>query len=233
MNSHALALVAVLGAALMFAVPSSNADTVKLADGTELEGVIKRVEGGKVFVVVCDEEWILDILDIASMDFNTPHILPPSSRVPLDHFLKDIEAQELVRNIQELEKTEEEISRKLVAIRSYWQTKQPISATDIAAWEATKKEFEKPLSRYQELLNDMYFHVLAQVDGYNALATEASKVYVGVKGIRIGSALVSKDDRKLPLKRFVPSNWYNTIFYDGYNVGFSEAQTKNESRDHE
>jgi hypothetical protein len=234
MRTYPVALAVVLSGALLLAVPPSNGDTVKFADGTEIEGVIKKVEGGRVFILIGEEERVFGILDIASMDFNTPHLMPAAANVPLDHFLKDIEAQELVRNIEELKKAEEEIRRRLVWIRSYWGQKPSVSATEITAWEATKKEFEKPLNRYQELLNDMYFHVLAQVDAYNTLATEASKVYVGVRGIRTGSSLVAKDNRKLPLKLFVPANWYNTIFYDGYNVGFNEAQIKmNSSQNHE
>ena len=75
----------------------------------------------------------------------------------------------------------------------------------VAAWNSTKETFRKPLSLYQELLNNMYFHLLAKVDEYNLLMKAASDVYVGVKGpFNVGSALVPKDLRELPLKKYVP-----------------------------
>jgi hypothetical protein len=52
------------------------------------------------------------------------------------------------------------------------------------------------------------------------------KVYVGVKGIRIGSSLISSDMEKLPLRKYVPGAWYDTIFYEGYNQGYDEAYQK-------
>jgi hypothetical protein len=229
-----VALSIVFAAALSINVPASSADTLRFADGSEVEGVIKKVESGKVVVVIGEDEMIFDILDIDAMDFNTPHLLPGAPNVPLDHFMKNIEAQELVRNVEELKKAEEEIRRMLVAIRGYWLRKQPVTAAELAGWEAAKEEFRKPLARYQELLNDLYFHVLAEVDEYNVLANEASKVYVGVKGIRTGSALVPREMRSLPLKRFVPATWYDTIFYEGYNLGFTDSQTRPESsKNHE
>jgi hypothetical protein len=160
------------------------------------------------------------------MDFNTPHLLPTPANVPIDHFLKDVEAQEIVRNLKDLETTAADIRRKLGQIRTYWAVKQPVSAEDEKGWEAAKEDFRKPLARYQEILNDLYFHVLARVDDYNLTAKEANKVYVGVKGIRIGSSLVTKDMTELPLRKYVPGAWYDTIFYDGYNVGYSDGYSK-------
>ena len=229
MKIQTLALFTIVTVALIL-VPALSADTVRFADGREVEGVIKKVESGSVFVTVGEDEQVFSILDIVSMDFNTPHLTATPPDVPLDHFLKSLEAQELVRNIEELKKAEEDIRRMLVIIRSYWLPKQPVTAAEIVRWEAAKEEFRKPFERYQEVLNDMYFHVLAEVDEYNILANEASKVYVGVKGIRTGSSLVPKDINHLPLKKFVPANWYNTIFYEGYNIGFNEAQIKRENK---
>jgi hypothetical protein len=31
---------------------------------------------------------------------------------------------------------------------------------------------------------------------------------------------------KLPLKKYVPSTWYDTIFYDGYSLGYDDAYQK-------
>jgi hypothetical protein len=79
---------------------------------------------------------------------------------------------------------------------------------------------------YQEILNDLYFHVLGRVDEYNGLMKQASKMYVGIKGVRIGSSLVPSDTERLPLRKYVPATWYDTIFYDGYNLGYSDATQK-------
>jgi hypothetical protein len=202
------------------------ADTLKFKDGTEREGVIKKVETGRVFVMVGTEMQEYDILTIDSMDFNTPHILPSTENLPMEHFLKNVEAQEVVRNFQELEKTEAEVRSMLVDIRAYWNRVQPIPTSELKGWETEKEEFRKPLSKYQELLNDLYFHFLARVDGYNAIAKEGSEVYVGVKGIRTGSSLVPKDMKQLPLTKYVPGAWYDTIYFDGYNRGYEEAYQK-------
>ena len=213
-------------AVLTLCAVTASADTLKFVDGRELEGVIKKVEAGKVSVAIGNEEKVFDILEIESMDFNTPHLLLPASKVPIDHFLKSFEAQEIVRNVEELDRAAADIRKKLGQIRTYWAGKEPIEASDVGAWHAAKEEFRKPLDRYQELLNDLYFHVLARVDEYNLMGKQASKVYVGVKGIRAGSPLVTKDMEKLPLKKYVPATWYDTIFYNGYDQGYSEAYVK-------
>jgi hypothetical protein len=211
---------------LIITATASFADTLKFKDGTEREGVIKKVETGRVFVMVGTEMQEYDILTIDSMDFNTPHILKTTENVPMEHFLKNVEAQEVVRNFEELEKTEAEVRSMLGDIRAYWNRVQPIPSSELRNWETEKEEFRRPLSRYQELLNDLYFHFLARVDGYNTIASEASDVYVGVKGIRTGSSLVPKDMKKLPLTKYVPGAWYDTIYFDGYNRGYEEAYQK-------
>lgn len=221
-----VALLTLVSIGLLLAAPAALADTLKFKDGTELEGVINRVETGKVFVMVRNEEKVFDILKIDRMDFNTPHLLTPAGNIPVEHFLKNFEAREVVRNFEELEKTESEVRSMLVEIRAYWNRAQPIPSKELAGWEMEKEEFRKPLSRYQELLNDLYFHFLARVDGYNAIAGEASDVYVGVKGIKTGSSLIPKDMKKLPLTKYVPATWHDTIYFDGYNRGYEEAYEK-------
>ena len=226
MLTRIFSLLAVLTLALFLAAPVARADTVKFRNGTELEGVIKRVEAGRVLVLIGNEEKLFNILEIQSMDFNTPHLLADAATVPLEHFLKDIDAQELVGNMEQMEKAKAEILKELGQIRMYWAAKQPITAAELAGWESAKEEFAKPLSRYQELLNDVYFPLFAKVDEYNLIGAEAGKIYVGVKGIRIGSPLVSKEMAKLPLKKYVPGTWWDTIFYEGYNRGYDEAYQK-------
>ena len=221
-----VALFTVLNVAFFLGTAASIADTVRFKDGTEMEGVIKKVEAGRVFILIGNEEKDFSILKIQSMDFNTPHLLANTGDLPVEHFLKNIQAQEVVRNFERLEKTEAEVRSMLAGIRAYWNRVQPIPASDVAGWEMEKEEFRKPLSRYQEILNDLYFHVLARVDGYNAIAKEASEVYVGVKGIKTGSPLVPKEMKKLPLTKYVPATWYDTIYFDGYNRGYEEAYEK-------
>jgi hypothetical protein len=226
MRTRIIILAIILAVGLLVVAPALFADTLKFKDGTEREGVIKKVETGRVFVMVGTEMQEFEILTIDGMDFNTPHILKSRENVPMEHFLKDVEAQEVVRNFQELEKTETEVRSMLADIRAYWNRVQPIPSSELKGWEMEKEEFRRPLSRYQELLNDIYFHFLARVDGYNAIAGEATEVYVGVKGIRTGSSLVPKDMKKLPLTKYVPGAWYDTIYFDGYNRGFEEAYQK-------
>src|SRR5438105_4893243 len=109
--------------------PASFADTMKLKDGTQMEGVIKKVENGRVFILVANEEKVVDILCVECIDFNTPHLFAIGN-VPVEHFLKNVEAQEVVRNFQELEKTEAEVRSMLMEIRAYWSRAQPIPSKD-------------------------------------------------------------------------------------------------------
>lgn len=212
---------------IVFVGTNANADIVYMNDGSTIEGVIKKVAGGQVVVQIGEEFKTVDILAVQSMDFTSPHLVGAPSGAPIDHFLKDIEAQEIVRNIEQLEKTSDEIEKLLMQIKTFWMIREPIAADRLGSWEAAKETFRKPLSKYQELLNDLYFHVLAKVDTYNLLMKEANDVYVGVKGpFNVGSPLVAKEMRELPLKKYVPAAWYDTIFYDGYNVGYDDAYTK-------
>jgi hypothetical protein len=226
MRIRILAIAALLTLVLLATSPTAFADTLTLKGGATIEGVIKKVETGTVYVQIGNEEKTFSILEIESMDFNTPHLLADTAKVPLDHFLKNIEAQEMVRNVEQLEKSAADIRHKLGQIRTYWGGKQPISAEEQKGWDAAKEEFRKPLALYQELLNDLYFHVLAKVDDYNLMANQAKKVYVGVQGIRFGSSLITSDMEKLPLRKYVPAPWYDTIFYDGYNLGYDDAYQK-------
>jgi len=62
------------------------------------------------------------------------------------------------------------------------------------------------------------------VGQYNEFMKEANQISVGVRGIfTAGSPLVPKEKQRLPLKKYVPANWYDTIFYEGYNRGYRVA----------
>jgi hypothetical protein len=223
-------LAGLLGGVLAWAAPLRG-DVVTLKNGSTAEGIIKKVEAGQVTVDVDGTLRTFEIRDIESMDFNTPHLAEATDKVPIDHFLKDVESQELVRNMRDLEKASDQIETLLKQIRATWLPRQPIPQDQEAAWNAAKDSFRRPLSLYQELLNDMYFHVLAKVDEYNLLMKATEDVYVGVKGaFNVGSGLVPKDLRQLPLKKYVPRPWYDTIFYDGYNAGYNDAYERLDRR---
>jgi hypothetical protein len=211
---------------LVFNATDLRADVLKLKDGTRIDGVINKVESGVVYMRVENEDKRFDILKVESMDFNTPHLLGTKPGMPVEHFLKDIDAQEMVKNVEEIEKATSDLKKMLVQIRTYWEARQPVTSEELKGWEAAKREFEKPLARYQELLNDLYFHVLAKVDDYNLMMKDASRVYVGVKGLKVGSPLVAKEFERLPLRKYVPSAWYDTIYYEGYNIGYDDGYMK-------
>jgi hypothetical protein len=213
--------------AFLLTVPTAAADTVTFKDGTQMEGIIKKVAEGRVALEIAGEEKVFDILDVTVMDFTTPHLLPTISNVSMEHFLADIEAREMVAGMEEIDKAADEIRLRLTQIKGYWEAKEPISPEQLSGWDAAKDTFTRPVNRYQELLNDLYFHVLAKVDQYNDLMREAGKVYVGVKGpFNIGSALVPKELEKLPLRKYVPGAWYDTIYYSGYDRGYEDAYLK-------
>ena len=203
--------------------PDGKADLITLRDGTQLEGIIKRVAEGKVTIEVNGEEAIKDILDVRSMDFTTPH-LPADSNAPVSRFLRNVEAQEIVHTMEELDRTANEVRSSLAEISGYWKSRQPISPEEETEWEASKETFRRELARYQELLNKAYSHLLHRVDEYNGIAGQANRLYVGVKGVfNVGSSLVSKESATLPLRHYVPGNWYDTIYYRGYKDGYGEA----------
>lgn len=222
-------------AALSLAVwlgPSLNADTVTLTSGGRIEGVIKKMEKGKVRIDVAGGSTAqdgnsvreVDLRDIVSVDFDTPHLTEGTSKLPLDHFLKNLDAQEMVRLSRDINVAREQSRRQLDQINATWAVRQPVEKDQARRWAAAKESFSAPFGRYRELVQDMYLHVLAQVDDYNSLAQDAQKIYVGVKGIfNVGSPLVPTNLDQLTIKQAVPKNWYDKIFYEGYNRGYREG----------
>lgn len=192
---------------LLIATPAM-ADTLKMKDGSKIEGIVKKIEDGKVYVEVGAEARLLNFADVASMEF-----------VPS-------EAKDLAKTVRQLDKSAAEIRKLLAQIEGYWLAKQPIDTKDEGGWLAAKETFRQPLMAYQETLNDLYFHVLARVDQYNALLKDAAEVYVGVKGVRVGSALVPSELEELPLRKYVPAAWYETIFNNGFNQGYADAAAR-------
>jgi len=231
MKLRTLLLPALALVALTVLTRAAWADVITFKNGSTAEGIIKKVENGRVTADVDGALREFEILEIEKMDFTSPHLVDVAEGAPVDHFMKDVEAQEVVRHLKDLDKAADQIEAQIKQIRAAWLPRQPITPEQEAAWNSTKEAFRRPLSLYQELLNDMYFHVLAKVDRYNLLMKAASDLYVGVKGpFNVGSSLVPKDLRDLPLRKYVPRPWYETIFYDGYNVGYSEAYERRERR---
>jgi hypothetical protein len=203
------------------------ADRLELKDGKRIEGIIRKVENGQVTVEVGKQTEVFNILDVTSMNFDTPHLPQATKNLPLEHFLASMETQEMVRHVESVELVTKEIKDLLGQIEKDWGNRGSINAKEAKAWDAAKERFSAPMSRYQETLNELYFHVLGKVDEYNSLAKQAREVYVGVRGpFQTGSHLVPKDMERLPLKKYVPKGWYDTIYYEGYNIGYNDAFEK-------
>jgi hypothetical protein len=212
-----LLMNAVLVAGCIFARPDvARADKLELKDGTQIEGIIVSVQKGLVTMTVGQEQKGFSILDVTSMNFDTPHVPPGVSQPALAHFAASTEAQDIVRHIQDVDKAAADLRQSLDQIKKQWGGRKPVGGNETASWNATKDQFGRALSRYQEVLGDFYAHVLNRVDQYNRLTKEAA-------GVRAGSTLVSKDQQEPPLKKFVPAPWYDTIFYRGYGAGYTDG----------
>lgn len=218
--------LAVLHAALiLFLVPiQARPDTVTMNDGEVLDGIIENIDEGQVTIRIDGEAQELSIRDIDRIEFNTPHLPELVDSDELAHFLGDAEAQEMVRHVQELGETAAEIDALIGVIRAEWEPRNPVQPDEVPQWEAAKEAVRRPISRYQEVLADLYYHIVAHVDEYYRMVNEASDVYVGVEGVfRVGSSLVPQELRQLPLQSFMPRNWYDAIYFEGYYVGYDDA----------
>jgi hypothetical protein len=221
MRSHWIVRLAAISGLVL---PAMLADTVTLVNGEHVQGIITKLENGKTSIQVGNEMKTLDLGEISGIDFDTPHLTQGTEKLPLDHFLKDLNAQEMVRLGRDMKETRQDLHKQLDQIRTLWPARQSIGQDQTRRWDTTKETFQASLARYQELVNDMYFHVLAQVDDYNKLVREGEEVYAGVKGVfHVGSALVPPNLRRLPAEKIVPKNWYDTIFYEGYRRGYNEG----------
>ncbi|MEQ1886981.1 MAG: hypothetical protein ABL967_18105 [Bryobacteraceae bacterium] len=215
--------MAVLGVAMFVGWPML-ADTIMLQSGNRVEGVITKLEKGKVFIETSGGLQEVELAEVASVNFDTPHLVTGTAKLPAEHFQKDFDAQEMIRLGEEAKRMKAETRKQLDQIKTTWGAKQPIDKDAMAKWSAAKEGFSVPFARYREAVQDMYFHVLNQVDEYNKLAREAEQVYIGVKGpFNVGSPLISAETGERTVKESVPKSWYDRIYFDGYNKGYKEG----------
>jgi hypothetical protein len=215
--------MAILGAAMFVGWPMA-ADTITLQSGNKMEGVITKLENGKVFIDTATGAQEVELTEIAGVNFDTPHLVQGTAKQPAAHFLGDFDAQEMMRLSDDAKRAKTAARKQLDQIKATWGAQQPIDKDATGKWAAAKEGFSVPFGRYREAVQDMYFHVLAQIDEYNKLANEAERVYVGVKGpFNVGSPLVSADQGERTVKDSVPKNWYDRIYFDGYNRGYKEG----------
>jgi hypothetical protein len=200
------------------------ADTIKMKSGATIQGIIQKMENGRVTVQVNGAPHLLNLLEIDEINFDTPHLTEGTEKFPVEHFLKDLDAQEIIRLSDELKQVRTELRGQLDQIKKTWQAKQPIGKDAERQWNATKETFLAPMKRYQEIVRELYLHALAQVEDYNNFASEADRVYVGTKGIfNVGSPLLPLDMVEVTPKQVVPKSWYDKIYYDGYSRGYKEG----------
>ncbi len=195
-----------------------RADKLKLKDGTQVEGIIKKIEKGRVTVEIGQETKVYNILEVTSMDFDTLHLPAGASKLPLEHFLADMEAQEMVGHVQKVEEAAAEVRKLVAQNKKKWPRQTIISRTNLPAWKADQENLRRALSRYQEVLGDLYFHVVGKVEEYNGLAKAGNQIRVKGEG-----PMVPTEMEQLSLKKYVPSNWYDTIFYSGYDLGYTQG----------
>jgi ribosomal protein L14E/L6E/L27E len=192
-------------------------DTVKFKDGQSMAGVVRSIDAGKVVIEVGGQRKTIDILQVEQIDFDTAHVTdtPTIDEIPVREFTKAAE---------QLVKAEKETRRSFDMIKARWSTKKSVEPNQAQQWAADRERFDTPLSDYRKAIHQMYLDLAAHVDNYNKIAGDATKLYVGVKGIlNVGSPLVRDNQRERPLKDFIPGHWYDQIYYDAYKKGFNDA----------
>jgi hypothetical protein len=212
---------------LTLSVPLAVADQLTLKDGTTIEGVVQKVEKGQVTILIGGETKSYDMLQVSDITFDSARITTGTKLLPAEHFAASMEAQEMLGHFTKVEQSAANVRTLLNQTRKEWGDHKSVEFDQTAKWASAKERFGAPMADYQEALNELYFHVLGKVDEYNALMKDADSIYVGVKGLlNVGSSLIPPDVKKLPLKKYVPGTWYDTIFYEGYNSGYNDAFEK-------
>ncbi len=224
---HAVLIIVALILQLSIGAGQAPADQLKLNDGRVVDGTVRKIDQGKVTVDVAGETQVFDVLQISGIDFETPPLIEGTPRLPAEHFTADMESKEMAGHVQDVEKAAASVREIIRETKAKWSDRKSVPPDQTVEWINARERLYAPLARYQEALNELYFHVLGKVDEYDQMVKEADSVYVGVKGwFNVGSSLVPSGMEKLPLKKYVPGNWYDTIFYEGYDRGYSEAAEK-------
>lgn len=211
-----MALLAAFALASPLAV---RADKLQFKDGKQVEGIIQKIEKGKVTVEVGDQTRVFNILDINSMIFDTPHVRPAANERRAE-----TETQQLLVRMRAVDQAAERMQNLIAQTKKQWGDRKSISSSDVSEWEAAKERVAQEASRYQEVLNDLYSQIVGKVNQYDGLMRDANNLYVGVKGpFNVGSPLISQPRQESLIRQYMPSNWYQTIFYAGYRVGYNEG----------
>ncbi|HVA94247.1 MAG TPA: hypothetical protein VNI36_05015 [Candidatus Dormibacteraeota bacterium] len=223
MKSHSKLLLRILSAVLialcvLVSPQVLRADKLQMKDGSQVDGIIDKVENGQVTVNVSGQMKVFNILDVTRMDFDNLRLPAGASKLPLQHFLSDMESQEIVGHVQDVEKAAADVRTLVDQDKKKWSGQRIIPARDLPAWQADQEKLRRALSRYQEVLGDFYFHVVGKVDEYNRLAKEGNQIRVKGQG-----PLVTNEMERFSVKKYVPTNWYDTIFYSGYDLGYTQG----------
>ncbi|MEO5925732.1 MAG: hypothetical protein ABIR70_18080 [Bryobacteraceae bacterium] len=190
-----------------------RADSIKLKDGQSMSGIVRTIDGGKVTIEIGGEKRVVEILQVEQIDFDTPHAADA-----------DIPVREFTRVAEQLLRAEKETKRALDQVKAQWSSRRSVEPNQAQQWAADRERFDAPLTDYRKAIHQMYLDLATHVDRYNAIAKDATKLYVGVKGLlNVGAPLIQDNARERPLKDFIPAHWYDQIYYEAYKKGFHDA----------
>ncbi len=192
-------------------------DSLKLKNGSSVQGVVRTIAGGNITIEVGGQNRVIKVLDVEEIDFDTPHAneVTGSADKTVNQFTKGAES---------LTKARKTSRSALDQIKGRWAGRKSVEPGQVTQWNAEKERFLPAFTDYRKSIQELYRDVAAQVDNYNKLGAEANSVYVGVKGIfNVGSPLVPDDQRELQLKQFLPGTWYDELYYEAYSKGFKDA----------
>lgn len=192
-------------------------DSLKLKDGSSVQGVVRTIAGGNVTIEVGGQNRVIPVLQVQEIDFDTPHANEVSAS-------PDKTVNEFTKGAEALTKARKNTRTALDQIKGRWANRKSVEPSQTSQWSAEKERFLPPFTDYRKAILTLYRDVAAQVDNYNKMGAEANNVYVGVKGIfNVGSPLVPEDQRELQLKQFLPGTWYDELYYEAYSKGFKDA----------
>jgi hypothetical protein len=216
-----------LALCLLFTSETLRADRLELNDGSKHDGTIKKMENGEVTIHTGGKDKVFSMQQVVRMQFDLPRKKDSGSRSSLDSFFGNSEAQEIASHLDETDASTIEMNRLIDEIKREWVDRKSIPASEAPKWTATRTRFNQALERHQEILDSLYYHMLLRLEDYNQLTIDAERIYVGVQGpFHIGSALLSREMQESHLRKYMPSNWYDTIFRLGYNSGLREGEER-------